>query len=529
MLKALLKKQMLEFFWGFSIKGMNKKASAKSSVAGAALILVLVVFSLMLMFFSVAYMMSPVIVNGYTEVYFAIFGILSSLMGIFGSVFLTYNTVYEAKDNDMLFSMPIPPSMILFSRMAGLYLTALGFEVLVFIPAIVVYFITAEFSFFTLILSSVSVIILPLLSLSVSCVLGWVIALFSSKIKNKSIITVVFSIAFFAVYYFAAMRLNAIINMIIYNAEKVGEMIRRYLYIFYQFGKGLEGELLSYLAFFFITVAVFSLIYKVLSRTFIKFATANRGMKKAVYKEKKSKQISSKAALLKKEFLFFKNTPAYILNSALGSVLLVIFSVLIAVKQEEILPLTEMTGLAQDDIPVFMGLALCFIASTNNLTSSSVSLESKSLWLIRSVPVDVKDILFAKMMLHITVTGIPLVVGNIILAVSMKNDLLSAVLLTVFSLLFMTVCAGAGLIANLIFPKMEWTNETVPIKQSLSSFLSMVVGFILTVISIASYVVSLSFLSSSAFMTVGTVLLLILVLTEYRWIVTSGIKRFSAL
>ena len=60
-------------------------------------------------------------------------------MGVVGSVFITYSTLYQAKDNDLLLSMPIPVSKILFTRLFGVYVMGLLFEVLVMIPALIVW------------------------------------------------------------------------------------------------------------------------------------------------------------------------------------------------------------------------------------------------------------------------------------------------------------------------------------------------------------------------------------------------------
>ena len=39
--------------------------------------------------------------------YRALMGIVSVTLGVFGSVFNTFSTLYQAKDNDLLFAMPI--------------------------------------------------------------------------------------------------------------------------------------------------------------------------------------------------------------------------------------------------------------------------------------------------------------------------------------------------------------------------------------------------------------------------------------
>ena len=61
-------------------------------------------------------------------------------MGVIGSVFNTYASLYQAKDNDLLMSLPIPALYILLIRVAGVYIVGLFYQLLVMIPTAIVYF-----------------------------------------------------------------------------------------------------------------------------------------------------------------------------------------------------------------------------------------------------------------------------------------------------------------------------------------------------------------------------------------------------
>lgn len=529
MLKALLKKQMLEFFSGFMLKGKDGKSRGAGAKAGAVVLMLFIGLTFFGMFFSFSFMMVPVIESGNGELYISVSGILSVLMGLMGSVFLAYNSLYEAKDNDMLLSMPVLPSMILFSRMAGLYITTFIFEMLVLIPSAIVYFMTAGFSAISFALYFIGILILPLFSLSVAFVLGFFIALFASKIRNKSLITVAFSVAFFCVYYFSMMKIGDIVNILIYRSDIVTVFIKKWLYPFYLLGKGINGDVTSFAIFAVITFAVFGVICLILSRTFFKLATVNKGQKKLKYKEKKAKQSSAKLAYFKKELLFFKNTPVYILNCSFGSLMLLVVSIIFAVKKETLSALMIQNGFPVFSLPLIMGIALCLAASGNNLSSVSVSLEGRNIYLLHSFPGDTRDIFFGKIMLHTAVTGIPLVIGNIIVCISLEAELITALLLVIFSVLFTAVLAETGLIINLLFPKMEWTNETVPVKQSLSSVLGMFSGFAYGFVLLFSGIVTAELLSMQEFLLIAVVLFSLLAVFLTRWLGTKGIKKFMQL
>ena len=75
--------------------------------------------------------------------YFALMGLLAVFLGAFGSVFNTYASLYLAKDNDLLLSMPIPVrTMLLASRLLGVYLMGLLYSGVVILPAVIVYWVS---------------------------------------------------------------------------------------------------------------------------------------------------------------------------------------------------------------------------------------------------------------------------------------------------------------------------------------------------------------------------------------------------
>ena len=53
---------------------------------------------------------------GLDWLYFATAGLMALGLSVFGSVFATQSPIYDAKDNGLLLSMPIPPRTILLSR-----------------------------------------------------------------------------------------------------------------------------------------------------------------------------------------------------------------------------------------------------------------------------------------------------------------------------------------------------------------------------------------------------------------------------
>lgn len=106
MTKALFKKQMMEVFsWVYQDKKAGKNRSARG-IAGYVLLYLVIFGFLGGVFYIVADMLcEPLVTVDLGWLYFAIMGLIALFMGVFGSVFNTYASLYQAKDNDLLLSM----------------------------------------------------------------------------------------------------------------------------------------------------------------------------------------------------------------------------------------------------------------------------------------------------------------------------------------------------------------------------------------------------------------------------------------
>ena len=84
-------------------------------------------------------------------------------------------------------------------------------------------------------------LVLSVLVLTLSCVLGWVVAKISTRIRHKSIITVLLSLGFLALYYFVYFNAYELLGSIMTNADQLGRSIRGWGYPLYLMGRGAMG------------------------------------------------------------------------------------------------------------------------------------------------------------------------------------------------------------------------------------------------------------------------------------------------
>lgn len=530
MFKALLKKQMMEVnTWLIQDKKKGKRRSAAGMVV-LVLIYVILFGVIGSMFFGLGYTLcNPLCMLDLNWLYYAVMSLLAIVMGVFGSVFNTFTTLYEAKDNEFLLSMPIKPSYILTVRILGVYLWSFIYTALAFVPAMIVYFVYGDFSIKSLICGISLLVILSVFVLALSCVLGWVVAKINGKLKNKSFITVIVSIAFITIYYVVYFKAMELVQDFLSNALTIGATIKDSALPIYWIGSAGTGDFLSLLLVFAIVSVIMALTLYVMSRSFIKMATANKGAVRRVYKRESSKCKSVDAALLGKEFRRYTSSANYMLNCSLGTLFLPIIGVAALVKADAVREYVDMFQMSKGLVLMIVCAALCATASFNDITSPSVSLEGKNLWLIQSMPVHPWRVLLAKLKLHLLLTEIPVAFCAVCVSIAMRFSIQSTVICTLIPMLFAVMTAELGLMLNLKMPNLTWTNEIVPIKQSASVTIALFGGWaIIIVLAVVYYFVS-KYISEYLFLAICTVLIAAVCGMLIMWLKGKGSKIFNNL
>ena len=486
MIKALLKKQFLEtasFFFFSAKEGKKRKPAA---IVGFAVLMLYALASVVAMFYMIAETLcAPLVASGLDWVYFAFTGITAFGIGAISSAFAAKAKLFEAKDNDLLLSMPLPAWAVLFTRMLSLYLITLLLTAVAWIPSVVQYFVVVGVQPLALLFSALMTLILPCGTLAVCALIGWLIAVATARLRNKNLLTVLFFAAFMVLYFLLVGKMNDYLEYIVLHGEAVGKALRA-VYPFYLLGLAATGKPLAFLGACALFIAALALAYLLLDKTFFRLVTANRGERKRKYTSKTAKTKSAFFALFHRECLRFFTSPMIFLNSALGSVFLLLLPVL------ALFNLDLCRQLASANADGIFALLLCAIvsgvAAMNTVTASSVSLEGESLWVVRSMPVPSWTVLTAKLVLHILVSGLPALIAVCVLAPLVGLGIGWAVLVVCTVLAFVCLCAEAGLCFNLKLPNLHWTNEVAAVKQSISVLLAMFAGIAAVALPVLGYI-----------------------------------------
>ena len=531
MLKLLVKKQLFEIFRSYFYDAKKNKARTKGATIGYIVMFVLLMVCLLGTMFGVLSntMCGPLAEMGMDWLYFVIMGMMAVFLGAFGSVFNTYSGLYLAKDNDLLLSMPIPVRVIMTSRLLSVYLMGLMYSGIVILPAILVYWFTVPVTAGRILGGVVLLVDISLFVLTLSCALGWVVANISLKLKRKSFITVIVSLVFFGLYYFVCFRSQAMITDLLLNAEDVGNKLKG-IYPLYLFGRVGCGDGVAMLIVSAVVIALLALVWYLIARSFLHIATASGNTAKTVYHEKAVKPVSADAALLRKELGRFTSSPLYMLNCGLGTVFLVVLAVLALIKGREVfLMMNALFAGGEGFVTVLAALCLCLLAGSNDISTPSVSLEGKSLWIAQSLPIDPWQALRAKLRMHLLITELPLVVCAVCVAAVSGAALPEIVMMLVTPMVYVVLSAAFGLFMGLKRPNLNWTSEVAPIKQGLAVFLSMFGGWLVAAALGFLYYALMARVGAVAFLLAVTALFAVLALVLVRWLKTSGAKIYQHL
>ena len=531
MLKALIR---VRFASLFSSMFRTKKTETTMSTGKKVLfgILWLYVIAVLLFVFGALFLaFTPMLSTEMSWFYFAFAGLAAFCFSFIGSIFVTQSQLFDATDNELLLSMPIPSYYILLSRMLLLLILNYVYEALIFAPALFVYMVSGYSTITGVLLLLVSYLILPLLTLSLSCLCGWLLAIISSRLRHKNIIQVILMLVFFLAYFYFFQNISDYLSSVLENGAEIAEAIQRTLPPFYYMGDAIaNGNLLSFLWFFLFCLVPIIPIYWLLSHFFIRITTTHKGQKKVAYRRKQLRVNTPMRALISRELRFFLSLPMYMMNSLVGVMFAILVPIFLITQRDSLLPLFSLIGpSAADSAGILIAIAMVFCASTNIITAPSISLEGNRLWLLRSLPIPSQKILLAKVALHCIICIPFLLISTLVGCIALHASLLSTLLALLFSSAMTVLIALLGLIINLHMPKFDWINETTCVKQSGSVMLTMFGGMGILVVPVLLYIFVLRFLPLMAYAYLCLLLCIIGCVLAYLYLIRKGVALFENL
>lgn len=398
--------------------------------------------------------------------YFGFSNIFAFIFSFFVDIFSGYPTLYKAKDNNMLLSLPIKRESILLSRIFIIYFCALLFSSVIILPVTLSYVIYARNVLFlkkiqVFVFQILILIFLSLLETSLLIFVGFFISYFRSKVKRKTLATTLVCVLSFIV----------IGGGVIFISIGMINTISRKTLTSNNTGILSPYSILDVLLLALISLGVFVLSFLILKSTYFKIVSdEEKVLNRKKHKIRNEKKVSVLSSLIKKERKAFFSNSIYLMNMGIGAVMMIILSICLFVFRGNILSIIKELNIESESISfLVVGIMLSFSA----IPGPSISLERDTLDLNRSFPLKVSDIFKGKIFMAVEFVSIPLLLLDISLIITFKIEIAKACLIVIFSIISLFLVQSFSLIMGLWKPNLTWTNPVVVLKQSLSVVLSL--------------------------------------------------------
>ncbi len=483
----------------FKIK--SKKASKTSNI------LVPVVFFLIIAVYMGGYaysLMEQFKPMNQQYIMLTLFTFAFSIITLFEGFYKSGSLLFNCKDDQILFSLPLDKKTILFIRMFKFYAFEFLFNSMFMAPSMIVYGVNMNQSWIYYLVSIIALFIIPIIPIVISCIFGFLITYISSKFKGKNLVQTIItmSLLLFVLYY--SFNMDALMNMLSNNAGTIDSFICKYYYPVGAYMSMVHDfNIINLLIYIVSHIVIFAIIIFIIGKVYFDLNSKMKSV--SVIHNNKPYVIKTRSRLMsfiKKEFSRFVSTPVFITNAGFGLVIFVAACIAVSVKYDVIIQelVSKMEGVSPEVfinyIPVGLMALLAFSAFMTSITSSMISLEGKSLNILKSLPIKSSMIVLYKVITAMVIIIPCLLLGDIIVFIAFKFDIVSIICALYASILLPFIAELIGIMVNLKYPKMDATNDTEIVKQSMSSSISVFLGMGLAMLSTA-FLIGLAMLGLS--------------------------------
>lgn len=416
---------------------------------------------------------------------------ITSIITLMFTFLKTNGVLFGARDYDMLMAFPIKTTTVIAAKFLSMYLNNLAFAALVMIPMGVGFCIWSSFGVGTILIWFLTILLTPLLPMTIAAIAGVFIAAVGSGFRHKVLVQVVLTVALilgvFVISFWAqgeAVQDEALFkNMLADLGLFISSMIHKIYPLSAWFDEAIaDGKVMSFLLFAGVSIFVYAMFVMVCGKYYRKINSALGSHHAASnYKLGELKTSSVYMALAKKEAKRFTSSTVYMTNIGVGLLLVLILAVVsIFTGIDTIVDGIDIQGIGSIKplLRYLMPFAVAMVANMCNTTAVSLSLEGRNLWVVQSLPITRRTLLQGKMIFNILLVMPVSLLCNIIFIFVLRVNLVLAIEYILFSIVSVLFSTVLGMWINLHFPNYSWQNEVEVVKQSVSSMLGIFSGLL---------------------------------------------------
>ena len=211
--------------------GKKKNKETIKDKLGRLFVLVILTLTMMALFGMYAgIIIGPLKQVNMEHVVITIFGLVSTILVFIQGVYRAQGVLFDAKDSDMLFSMPIKKSVVFASRLIKLITFQYVWNIIIMLPVFLVYaiFIKPAFTFY--LTAIIMLITLPIIPTILASVLAYIIQSISSRFKMKKAVQMIGTIVFTVVVFIFSFNMQNYLENIASKAQTINDIIIKIYY-----------------------------------------------------------------------------------------------------------------------------------------------------------------------------------------------------------------------------------------------------------------------------------------------------------
>lgn len=398
---------------------------------------------------------------------------ISALAFVF-TLLKTNGYLFNFKEYDMLMALPFEVSYIAKAKFMYMYVKSLSWYISIAVAMMTGYGIFAHPSVIVYPLWIILSLLLPVIAMLGAAFVGFVFAKIGACFKKTNIVQSILMFAFLILCFSfrfivdAVIRDNAmqdVIESISGMTESVG---RKYWPVGWFSNAILKHSISDILLLISATLILYELVFMLVAKSYrqINSALKSHAVSKDFRMGKQTRRTVAQA-VAHKEFKRFTGSTIYLVNAGMGEVLALILAI-----ASLIIGFDHLIGIITNEAPfdaaiVYPAIPLIvyFVVGMMATTACSPSLEGKNYWIIKSLPINMKDVYKGKMLFNMYLTVPCMSLAIICLAVSSRVTVIETIVFLIEGIALCAFSTTWGCVCGVKHMKLDWENEVEVVKQ----------------------------------------------------------------
>lgn len=483
----ILTKLELCNLYGLNVLRFSKDKKSKQKTVGLLMVWVLLLAILICYVGGLSY---GLIYLGLEEAVPAYLITISSLLIFVFGMLKVGSAIFRKEGYDILCAFPLAMGAVAISRLIKIYVEYFLMMLAVLLPGILVYTWNIRPGAGFYLAGLLGIWGIPLIPMAASILIGTLIAGVSSRMRRKSLIAAVLSILAVLGIMYGSLRLSAMDGnidpeMLKNLSASIMILLKRTYPPAVWLGMAIiRRDVLGAVLCACLSLAVFAAVAAGVVFSFGKISQSLcSSFAKHNYRMGKLKADSLLRSLCKREFRRYFSSSIYVTNTIIGPIMGCVLSGMLLFSGtdtlKEFLPLpVDIDGI----VPFVIAGVFCMMTTT----ATSISMEGKHWWILKSLPLSTKNILDGKILMNLLLLLPFYLLSELLLIFALKPDAGEILWLALIPAVIILFSCVYGITVNLHFPVMEWESEVRIVKQSASSMLGGMGGLILAILCAAA-------------------------------------------